>query len=586
MNCYQRNILSVLLVHFCIACSSSKSDTNVTDPQTKSPTDPQTSIQTTELIKVNQLGYRIADKKVAIVPNVEATSFELINADTNEVVYQGNLSTSKSWLPAGSTLFKRADFSSFQQTGKFKISIGGVKESYVFEVADNVYDELHDAALKAYYYNRAGQEITEPYAQGFSRQLGHADTQVTVHSSAATQSRPAGSKLHSTKGWYDAGDYGKYIVNSGISSYTLLLAYQQHPEFYTNRDLNIPESADGIPDILNEIKWNLDWMATMQDQDGSVYHKLTSLGWPGKEMPVQDQRERFVIGKSTSAALNFAAVMAFASQVYQPFDTTGYTQQWLVAAENAWNWAKNNDNLPYQQPADVQSGEYGDSYFNDEFSWAAAQLYLATEKPEYKAAYFAYQQSFSTPSWQYVASLPAVSLLTFGKSLLTAAEYQQIQQNYLALANILLQHYQQSSYSVAMTSADFVWGSNAVVLNQAMILLQAFKLTEQLNYKHAATGALSYVLGKNPTDYSFVTGYGANPVKHIHHRISESDGIESPIPALLAGGAQNGKQDGCNYVSSQPATTFLDDWCSYSTNEVAINWNAPLVYVLSALLAE
>ena len=539
-------------------------------------------------IKINQVGYQTNAHKVAIVPNVESTIFSLIEVISNEEVFSGKLSDIKVWKLAGEGEFKHANFSNFSEQGNYKIRVSGVNDSASFTIGDDVYEDLHKSSLKAFYYNRASIALTEDLATKWQRQAGHLDNEVLVHQSAASEYRPEGTKIASTKGWYDAGDYGKYIVNSGIATYTLLSSYEHHSTLYNALDLSIPESSDNIPDIINEIKWNLDWMATMQDKDGSVYHKLTTLGWPGKEMPHEDTRQRFVIGKSTAAAYDFAATMAVASRVFSQFEDQypGQAEQWLSAALNAWHWADNNPVLPYKQPNDVTSGEYGDDNVSDERKWAAAELFLTTKKTAYFTVFNNQADAIDVPSWQSVAGLGYLSLSTHGESLLSAKDYQQIKDQVIGLADKIVNQLSNSPYLVPMTEADYVWGSNSVAANKALILNTALQITDEQKYKLAMADILSYLLGRNPTDYSFVTGFGYKPPMHIHHRPSVSDNIVEPVPGLLAGGPQNGQQDNCDYPADLPATSYVDDWCSYASNEIAINWNAPLVYLLASVIQE
>ncbi|MDC2890232.1 glycoside hydrolase family 9 protein [Psychrosphaera algicola] len=305
-------------------------------------------------------------------------------------------------------------------------------------------------------------------------------------------------------------------------------------------------------------------------------------------MPDEDKRDRYVIGKSTAATLNFAAVLAMSNRVYQPFDTamSGKREQWLAAAESAWSWAVAHPMEIYQQPADVSSGEYGDSFFNDEFAQAAAELFITTKNIDYFNHYLKYRSDVAVPSWSYVAYLATSTLLFQGEDIIDPVKYAEIKADQLTLADKLVGQYQDSSYKVPMIASDFVWGSNSVALNKALILMQAHKLTDDQTYREVAINILDYVLGRNPTDYSFVTGFGSKSPMFPHHRISDSDGIAEPIPGMVAGGPHSGRQDGCNYLYTEPARTYIDDWCSFATNEIAINWNAPLVYVLAALLAE
>ncbi|MGL1957491.1 MAG: glycoside hydrolase family 9 protein [Colwellia sp.] len=542
----------------------------------------------TQLIKINQLGFAINSSKVAIVPNLANKVFKVIDVTNNEEVFSGQLSSLSTWSPSGEQV-STADFSALTTEGEYHLEIEGIANSNSFVIASNVLSPVHDAAIKAYYYNRASTELLAEHAGDFVRAAGHLDTNVLVHASAASIQRPEGSVISAPKGWYDAGDFGKYVVNSGISTYTLLTAYEHFSEFYQHRELNIPESGDEIPDLLDEVKWNLDWLQAMQDpNDGGVYHKLTTLNFSGTMMPNQADAQRYVIQKGTAATLNFSAVMAVASRLYKNYDTqfNGLSEQYRQAAISAWQWAKINNNIVYNQPDDVHTGAYGDSNFTDEFSWAAAELYLLTAEEQYLTYFKDNKVNITTPSWSDTSALGYLSLVANGKtaqSLLSSDDYERFSQKIKNHANKLVQQYQQSAYGVAMTNNDFVWGSNGHAMNKAMVLLQAYRITPNSEYKAAALGLVDYVLGRNPTNYSFVTGFGSHPVMNIHHRQSESDQVVAPVPGFLSGGPHNGKQDGCIYPSNLQAKSFLDDYCSYSTNEVTINWNAPLVYVLAGL---
>jgi endoglucanase len=132
---------------------------------------------------------------------------------------------------------------------------------------------------------------------------------------------------------------------------------------------------------------------------------------------------------------------------------------------------------------------------------------------------------------------------------------------------------------------DFIWGSSSVAANQSIVLLNAYRVTKHKKFIDYALTNLDYLLGRNGTGYSFVTGYGDKPPMHIHHRPSEADGIMPPVPGLLSGGPNPGKQDHCNYTTSVANEAFVDDVCSYASNEIAINWNAPLVYLAGAIEA-
>ncbi|QJD91632.1 cellulase [Duganella dendranthematis] len=539
-------------------------------------------------IKLNQLGFLPGADKVAVVPDGAARDFSIVRAGSDTVVQSGTLGQATKAPESGDTV-RLAHFASLKTPGRYQLRVAGLPDSPPFEISASAYQAVNAAALKAYYFNRAGIALDAAHAGIYARAAGHPDTQVLIHASAASPARPAGSLISSPKGWYDAGDYNKYIVNSGISTYTLLAAYEDFPAYFQAQRLNIPESGNGVPDILNEARWNLDWMLTMQDPaDGGVYHKLTNLKFDGMVMPAQATAPRYVVQKTTAAALDFAAVMATASRVYAPYDAALATRM-RSAAQQAWRWAQVHPRDYYRQPADVATGEYADNDVSDEQAWAAAELYITTGDNAYYQALHAPEQAMTVSAWSDVRGLAWLSLARHRTTLGAAADQALIASRVDGLAQQLAAAWQQSPYGITLQKKDYVWGSNAVVLNQAMVLLHAYRVNGKRAYLDAAQSGLDYVLGRNAVELSFVTGYGTRSALHPHHRPSVADGIAAPVPGWLVGGPQPGQQDqqGCPqpYPSALPARSYLDHACSYASNEIAINWNAPLVYVSAGLQA-
>jgi endoglucanase len=333
-------------------------------------------------------------------------------------------------------------------------------------------------------------------------------------------------------------------------------------------------------------------MLTMQDPaDGGVYHKLTDKSFDGMVMPDQARQQRYVVQKSTAAALDFAAVMATASRVLKPYDgkLNGISARALAASKAAWQWAQKNPAVYYRQPKDIRTGEYGDANVSDEFGWAAAELYISTGDDAYYKAMGAPALKATIPSWSDVGGLAWMSLARHRKQLGAAADQALIAARIDGLADGLAKVWKESAYGITMQAGDYVWGSSAVVLNQSMMLLQGYRLNGKRDYLQAAQSGLDYVLGRNAVGTSFVTGYGSRSAQHPHHRPSVADGIAAPVPGFLVGGPQPGQQDkgDCRaaYPSAVPAKSWLDDACSYASNEIAINWNAPLVYVSGGIQA-
>jgi endoglucanase len=542
-------------------------------------------------VKSNQLGFLPGSAKWAVVPAVAAAEFELIDVRSAAVVHTGTLGATAMWVPARESV-KLAEFSAFSIPGHYTVRVRGAADSHPFRISHDVYTALAAASIKAFYYNRAGIQLPASHAGAYARPAGHADTEVLVHASAASAMRPAGTVISSPKGWYDAGDYNKYIVNSGIATYTLLAAYEHFPDRFTQQDLDIPESGDAIPDLLDEALWNLEWMLTMQDpNDGGVYHKLTNKEFDGMVMPHEATAARYVVQKSTAAALDFAAVMATASRVFIAYETQrpGLSARMRSAAESAWRWALAHPDVVYVQPADIRTGGYNDGQLADELAWAAAELYITTGEDSYYAAMRATNTDNIVPSWSQVSGLAWLSLAHHRDALTGAADQTLIRARVVGLANTLRDSWQASAYRVGMDAEDFVWGSNAVALNKAIVLLAAYRLEKERGHLDAAQAMFDYVLGRNATDVAQVTGFGSRSTLHPHHRPSIADTVVAPVPGFLAGGANPGQQDKGDcpvaYSYSIAARSYLDHQCSYASNEVAINWNAPLVYVAAGLQA-
>ena len=542
-------------------------------------------------IQVNQVGFLPGAAKWSAVPATQAGRFQVVDDASGREVLSGMLGPAAEWAPAEAEV-RMADFSALTQPGVYRLHVDGLADSPRFVVSADAYAALNAAAVKAYYFNRASIALESRYAGPYARPAGHPDTHVLVHASAASASRPEGTVISSPGGWYDAGDYNKYVVNSGISVYELLAAYEHFPAFFEKQSVGLPESGNGVPDLLNEVHWNLAWMLTMQDPgDGGVYHKLTNKRFDAVVTPDQATSDRYVVQKSTAAALDFAAVMAMASRVYAPFDKQwpGLAPRMLAAAKSAWQWAQGHPAAVYRQPDDIHTGDYGDSRLDDEFAWAAAELYIATRDDAYWAAMHADQVPMSPPSWNQVGALAWISLAQHRKELTAVADQALIERRIRDEADELLADWQASPYRLSMRPADFVWGSNAVALNRALTMIQGYRLDGDRRLLDAAQSTLDYVLGRNPPGSSMVTGFGARSPHHPHHRPSMARGGGQPVPGFLVAGPNPGQQDrkSCQsaYPSNVPALSYLDADCAYASNEVAINWNAPLVYVSAALEA-
>ncbi|MBN1187546.1 MAG: glycoside hydrolase family 9 protein, partial [Bacteroidales bacterium] len=541
-------------------------------------------------IRLNQVGFLPNSVKLAVVVNTQSDSFKVITSDLQTTVYEGQFLPSAYYSSSGEDVFL-ADFTLMTDPGDYVLVVDGLGKSIPFQVSDSVFIDILKATLKYYYFNRASTQILSEFGGLWARDAGHPDTAVIVLPSAATDSRPAGTIISTPGGWYDAGDYNKYIVSSGGTVFTLLSAYETYPEFYDTLNINIPESNNNIPDILDEALYNIKWMITMQDEDGGVYNKTTNANFSGFVMPSEAVSNRYVTAKSTAATLDFAAVMAMTARIFRKYDPE-LADTALAMATKAWEWAKTNPNIVFKNPSasggypGVNTGEYSDGGFDDEFTWCAAELYITTKDSEYYNE-INFEQSFGVPGWPTVASLGLLSLLVHQDSLTEIADFDFIKDKFINAVSGTKNNIAASPYRIP---GDFYyWAGNNAFANWGMMFMQAFRLTGDASYFNAGLFSLDYLLGKNATTYCFVTGFGSKSPMHPHHRISSADGIVDPIPGMLVGGAASGDGADCGasaYPSTFSAKSYLDAECSYTTNEVAIGINSGLVFLTGAVLAE
>lgn len=571
-------------------------------------------------IRINQVGYYPDAPKIGVViaevggGNGLTTaggngSFYIISVVGSDTVFTGVLGP---LMPSSnsSLLTQAADFSALRKEGVYMISIPGLGRSYSFRIGKDVLSVVSIASLKGYYYQRSAMRLDKTYAGQWSRPAGHPDTLVLVHASAASPGRVTGTIISADGGWYDAGDYNKYVVNSGITMGTLLDAYEDFSIYYDTLHTNIPESGNAVPDILDESIYNLRWMLTMQDPaDGGVYNKCTNAVFDGMVMPGVTRAPRYVVQKGTAATLDFAAVMAQAARILGKFpgQLPGLADSCLRAASRAWGWAILHPDLVYDQDSmnklynpKITTGAYGDRDFRDEWFWAAAELWVSTAQSGKAATSAQYEKVIEErindpmrlPSWANVYMMGAYTLLRYRNSLpggsgssIRTAGIRSLSQRLLRIADDYNGKVRSNAFHAVMggSSRDFIWGSNSVAANQGILLINAWLLTGDRKYIDDALGNMDYLMGRNATGYCFVTGIGSNPPRHPHHRPSIADGIVPPVPGLMVGGPNPGRQDHQHYEFTEPETAYADLDAAYASNEIAINWNAPLVYLAGAI---
>lgn len=516
-------------------------------------------------ITTNQVGYRSESKKTAVFRNADNESeFSVVNADTNKVVYTGQLSDNINNVYAGE-INKLGDFSSVTETGKYYIKCGNLDNSYTFEISDNVYSNLLDDSIRMLYLQRCGTAVQDS-------DFGHAACHTGIATIYGTN-----DKIDVSGGWHDAGDYGRYIVPAAKSVADLLYAYDANPELYSD-NIGIPESGNGTPDILDEVRYELEWMKKMQRADGGVYHKVTCENFPGYVSPEAETAPLIVTPVSTTSTADFCASMALAYEFYKDIDKA-FAEDCLERAERSWSFLEANPNLIFSNPTDITTGDYGDNSDYDERYWAAAQLYRATGNSKYENALNG-MSAYKGLDWSTVGDYGNIAILTDKKISSDSSIYKKAKNTVISQADKFTTISNNSPYGVALTKFD--WGSNMTVANAGIILSTAYNITGDEKYLNAANAQLDYLLGTNPVGECFFTGYGTVSPENPHHRPSMAVG--KSMKGMLVGGVNQNLEDSAAkaYCQDLPAAKrYVDNSESYSTNEITIYWNSPLTYLVA-----
>lgn len=540
----------------------------------------------TTAIIVDQVGYLPNLPKVALVVSTQpANEFALRQSDNGAVVFRRKLSAPVDDADSGDRV-QAADFSEWDKAGTYYLEVADVGRSWDFAIGPNVYSRAFYLAMRAFYGQRCGTAVDlGAEFPGYKHAACH------LAGAFHVSSGKTGPHV-SAKGWHDAGDYGRYVVNSGISTGELLWAWELFGPRLSKIKLNLPESGNGTPDILNEVRWNLDWMLSMQDDDGGVWHKQTSENFAPFIVPEQDKSISYVIGsgkepyKSSCATADFAAVMAIAARAFQPFDSA-YALKCQVAAENAWAWIEKYPNETFRNSDGVVTGGYGDNDCSDEHLWAASELWRTTKREVYERYFLDHYRQFTAgirpPSWSRVAALGLWTYLLGGGR--NAEAVGAIRQASTKAADEIVHRTAKDAYRISMMKSDFVWGSNGVAANYGVQLLIANAIHPDSRYVQTAAENLHYLLGRNTFSLCWVTQLGENPFRHPHHRPSAADRNAEPWPGMLSGGPNQFPQDAAmrKLPKLPPMKMYLDEQESYASNEIAINWNAPLAWVAAFL---
>nr|WP_308801461.1 glycoside hydrolase family 9 protein [Streptomyces polyasparticus] len=547
-------------------------------------------------VRVNQHGYPVAGIKRATIsdPSKTPVDWQLRDAD-GETVASGRTTVHGADAMSGDHVHI-ADFSSVRKIGSGYTLAVGDEMSLPFDIAKDPYDQLRRDSLAYFFHNRSGIEIGAEYVgEAHARPAGHLGVAPnTGDTSAPCLPGTCDYSLDVRGGWYDAGDHGKYVVNGALAAWQLTDLYERslHKlDIEGLRDglLSIPEQDNRIPDVLDEARWEMEFLLRMQVPEGKplagmAHHKIHDAAWTAHPMlPHKDPQPRYLHPPSTAATLNLAASAAQCARVWRPLDRA-FADRCRSAAETAWQAALAHPDR-YAPDGGVGGGPYDDTKVSDEFSWAAAELFATTGKRTY-LGHVDTELTTGGFSWKETGALADLVIvrhpLRFPLDRVLAARSRVIEVADRHVRDMKAQGYPNPSLP---SDGRYAWGSSSSTANSAMVIAMAYDLTHRDTYRAAALESMDYLLGRNALSQSYISGYGERASHNQHHRHwahQVDPKLPSPPAGSLAGGPNSGLEDPVaqqNLPGCAPATCYIDDLGSWSTNEVAINWNSALAWI-------
>jgi endoglucanase len=553
-------------------------------------------------VHINQVGYCLPDSKWVAV-GIPAASFEVRDLATGQPAYSASLMPRTTADPASGEDVYRGDFSALAVPGVYYVHVPGVGDSPAFVLGPAVYDTLYRCLVKGLYYQRCGTDIPQEFGGDWTHGSCHDHgTGIASYDWATTGGVPGGYR-NTIGGWHDAGDYGKYSTNNAYAVGILLQAYETFPERYAHDDCGIPESGNGCPDILDEARWSLTWMLTMQDQDGAVRHRESPANYVN-HLPGTDPTTRYYTDISSDATAVHCAAMAIAARIYGQFDT-GFANDCTNSAISAWGWLQTH---PDREPPGGFANLYGHQcatyILGSETGrrlWAAAEVFRLNgdaDARDFVDAHWGDGLEFNgvwyPDSWADVANIGAFSYRDAPAATpsVVSGSWWSIENSTLSSAAQWRARVDNDGYGCVASTAgaygDYYWGFTGVILRYAWTLVQAYRYNANTTYEEAAREQLYYVLGRNPMGKVYITGVGTRPVLHAHGAWNHcagytaiEDSLCHPVPYLLVGGPNKADNP---QLSPWPAKCYEDiadpDYNylgNYTLNETSLDIQASLI---------
>ncbi|MFZ0826164.1 MAG: glycoside hydrolase family 9 protein [Verrucomicrobiia bacterium] len=529
-------------------------------------------------IRLNTVGYLPGAEKQATIA-APGTNFIVIRLADNATVLSGRV-TGPELNPDTQEQLGTADFSAVTQPGDYQLDVPGVGRSAPFHIATGIYREPYQTVMRGFYLWRCGTAVSATYH-------GETFAHAACHTNDAWLDYVGGGHTNKdgTKGWHDAGDYNKYTVNAGVAVGSLFRAWEDFGPQLRQIRLDLPESGGKLPDFLAEIKWEMDWLLTMQAPDGSVYHKLTTRGFGGFIPPELETTNRYFTPWGSEATADFVGMTAQAARIFQPYDPA-FASRCLQAAQLSYKFLQAH---PEYHPADqtgfhtgvyeINQPDHRQNGVPQNRLWAAAELWETTGSPDALADLetrikTVHGQVDADFDWDEVKDLGLITYLFSARPGRDPALVKLVHDNLLSVADDIVQTASRDGYNRPLGSRYF-WGDNGGVARQTIILMAASRLSPgKPVYRGTCLDALNHLFGRNCYGRSFVTGIGFRPPQHPHDRRDTGEYLDHPWPGYLVGGPH------------PKATDWHDERGDFRTNEIAINWNAALVYALAAGLPD
>lgn len=575
-------------------------------------------------ILTNQLGYFTDRAKKATLLTSEKSSLDFdVKDDSGKVVYSGKTEPFGYDKDSDDNV-QLIDFSDFDENGTFYIETEDGATSREFKIGGSeTYSAMLYDSLNYFYQNRSGIEIESKYitsgdASSLARAAGHPTDMAEIEQTWGYSG--SSGTIDVTGGWYDAGDHGKYVVNGGFSLWLMQNQYETALKYgfadaYADGTLAIPENNNGCPDLLDEARWEMDWMFSMIVDSGEykdmLYHKAHDEKWTALGIaPSDDEMRRIVKPPTTAATLNFVACAAQASRLWEDIDPA-FAEKCLDAAEASYEAAKKHPDMYAPLNESIGGGAYGDTDAEDEFYWAASELFITTGDEKYykdaKDSDFFLElptslgggesvDSVGSFDWGNTAALGTMSFALGGKNV-SDDDFNKAANNIADAADYYIDLESKQGYglpygqsTIAYNDSDegYLWGSNSFVADNSIVIGYAYLLFGDDEYADGVMGGVDYLLGRNPMDYSYVTGYGTHTTEYPHHRFWAQQ-IDAAFPkapnGVMAGGPNSGMQDpwvqGSGWKKGEiaPQKCYLDNIEAWCVNECTINWNASLAWL-------